>query len=275
MACLKRTIYTYSRRFNRGIRNGALIRLERESGRVGWGEVAPLPGFSQETLEEALHDLIEGEESSHPSVQWGLASAMMDLIDPIEVDAIPIRTLEKEKIKVGHLSLQEACAKVENSGCSGVDMNKQWNLKDALSLAKMFPHLDYFEEPLKSGEDAKGFDYPVALDESLRKGKIPSYPSVKMHVIKPTLHGYPLPKKVKGVDFILSSSYESELGIFQLAKLAKRLKLPMIPMGLGTCHLFEEPLFNEELKSHDGWLHFPRTWTLIMDKVQVILDEHV
>lgn len=272
---MKRTIYLYSRRFNGGIRQGALIRLERENGRVGWGEVAPLPGFSQETLEEALQDLIEGEESSYPSVQWGLASAMMDLIDPIDVENISIRTLEEDKVKIGHLSLMEACKKIEGSECLGVDMNEQWNLNDALHLAKTFPHLKYFEEPLKPGEDAAAFDYPVALDESLRKGDIPPYPTVKMHVIKPTLHGYPLPKKVKGVDFILSSSYESELGIYQLAKLAKRLKLPMKPMGLGTCHLFEEPLFEEKLNFHDGSLHFPKTWTLIMDKLQVILDEHV
>lgn len=272
---MKRTIYTYQRRFNGGIRQGAFIRLEGENGRVGWGEVAPLPGFSTETHEEALHDLIEGEESYYSSVQWGMASAMMDLIDPIDVERIPIRVLEKEKIKIGHLSLKEASAKIENSECKGVDMNQQWSLTDALHLASTFPHLDYFEEPLKQGEDANRFHYPVALDESLRAGTIPSYPSVKMHVIKPTLHGYPLPKKVKGVDFILSSSYESELGIYQLAKLAKRLNLPLKPMGLGTTHLFEEPLFKEVLTVHQGWLHFPKTWTLMMDKLQVVLDEHV
>lgn len=82
-----------------GIREGLFIRLKSETGRVGWGEVAPLPGFSKETLEEALEDLIEGNDSFYPSVQWGLASAMLDLMYPIEVDAIPVRVLEKEKSK--------------------------------------------------------------------------------------------------------------------------------------------------------------------------------
>lgn len=270
---MKRTIYHYSRSFKGGKREGVLIRLESSSGGVGWGEVAPLPGFSKETLEEALKDLIEGNDSSYPSVQWGQASAMLDLMQPIEVDSIPVRILEKEKIKVGHLTLKEAIKRVEESDCSGVDMNQQWKLKEALSFAKHFPKLNYFEEPLIPGEDVEAFPYPVALDESLRDEILPSYPAVKMHIIKPMLHGYPIPRKVKGVDFILSSSYESELGIYQLAKLCYRLNLPLKPMGLGTCHLFEEPLFEEEPYYKNGSLHFPKEWRLKMDKIQVILDE--
>ncbi len=38
-------------------RTGALVRLEGENGQVGWGDVAPLPGFSAETLDEALADV--------------------------------------------------------------------------------------------------------------------------------------------------------------------------------------------------------------------------
>jgi O-succinylbenzoate synthase len=35
-------------------RHGALLRLEADDGRVGWGEAAPLPGFSAETRSDAL-----------------------------------------------------------------------------------------------------------------------------------------------------------------------------------------------------------------------------
>ncbi len=34
-------------------REGLLLRLEDEAGAVGWGDAAPLPGFSRETLDEA------------------------------------------------------------------------------------------------------------------------------------------------------------------------------------------------------------------------------
>jgi len=272
---LKRTLYHYSRPFQGELRAGILIRLESKNGQVGWGEVAPLPGFSEETLEEALEDLVEGNDSDCPSVQWGCAAAMLDLMDPIQVESIPVRQLNQDKVKIGHLSLGDAIQKIEKLEAVGVDMNQKWPLEDALTLAGHFPHLDYFEEPLKKGEDCAQFPHPVALDESLRQGDIPSYPNVKLHVIKPTLHGYPLPKMVKGVDFILSSSYESEIGIYQIAKLAFRLKIPLKPMGLGTCHLFEESLFEEEPQIKNGRLYFPRTWSLKMDKVQVILDECV
>ena len=38
-------------------REGVLVRLEDEEENVGWGDVAPLPGFSPETLDEALADV--------------------------------------------------------------------------------------------------------------------------------------------------------------------------------------------------------------------------
>jgi O-succinylbenzoate synthase len=38
-------------------REGVLVRLEDDAGHVGWGDVAPLPGFSPETLDEALADV--------------------------------------------------------------------------------------------------------------------------------------------------------------------------------------------------------------------------
>ena len=34
-------------------RDGALVRMEDAEGHVGWGDVAPLPGFSAESLAEA------------------------------------------------------------------------------------------------------------------------------------------------------------------------------------------------------------------------------
>lgn len=36
-------------------RDGIVVRLENEAGQVGWGEVAPLPWFGSETIEQALN----------------------------------------------------------------------------------------------------------------------------------------------------------------------------------------------------------------------------
>ena len=38
-------------------REGALVRIDSDSGASGWGDVAPLPGFSRESLEDAETEL--------------------------------------------------------------------------------------------------------------------------------------------------------------------------------------------------------------------------
>ena len=83
---LKKSILRY--------REGLLIRLTAQDGSIGWGETAPLPGFSPETLEDATEQLREvaspptGRELSAdrpdhtnlaPSVRFGLELAAWNL----------------------------------------------------------------------------------------------------------------------------------------------------------------------------------------------------
>ena len=91
-----------------GSRRGLLIRLTDTDGREGWGEAAPLPGFSRETLEEAarqlhgLSDTLPGTEVSPgwwspentspwpndenlaPSARFALELAAWNLLTPAE-----------------------------------------------------------------------------------------------------------------------------------------------------------------------------------------------
>ncbi|AXF78785.1 o-succinylbenzoate synthase [Erwinia tracheiphila] len=78
-------------------RAGLLVRLT-ESGRQGWGEIAPLPGFSVESLSEAqakatiwLQRWCSGEvmdaESTLPSVAFGLSCALAELHDTLPHEA--------------------------------------------------------------------------------------------------------------------------------------------------------------------------------------------
>lgn len=81
-------------------RTGLLVRIATTSGHAGWGEIAPLPGFSPESLEEALvqactiatviarRDLdsagprltgLRRQESFYASVRFGLESALLNL----------------------------------------------------------------------------------------------------------------------------------------------------------------------------------------------------
>lgn len=83
-------------------RSGMLVRVEDEAGHEGWGDVAPLPGFSRETLEEAgaaTRNVVDGADAvflgalsseatypglafdaqTPPSVRFGVDLALADL----------------------------------------------------------------------------------------------------------------------------------------------------------------------------------------------------
>ncbi|MBD0344619.1 MAG: o-succinylbenzoate synthase [Coleofasciculus sp. Co-bin14] len=48
----KQTLFTSHGNWN--LREGIIVRLTDETGQVGWGEIAPIPWFGSETLEQAL-----------------------------------------------------------------------------------------------------------------------------------------------------------------------------------------------------------------------------
>jgi O-succinylbenzoate synthase len=254
-----------------------------------------------ELLEELPHLLYEQwhPEYLSPSVHFGIESAILDLTLPTVSMPIPINALiagtpdemrvqaqnligyEAVKIKVGHLQLEESIDLVEEllsmmpEGMKvRIDANQSWTYDDGMTFARSFTPdtFEYLEEPFKAFDDYVAFPYPIALDETVRLAPSTSYlslPHLRALIIKPTLMGgctklVPLLReaKQKDVDFILSSSYESELGIGLLAKVASRLQLPPVPMGLDTYRLFKDRLFEETINCNEGKLTFPKKWNL-------------
>ncbi len=126
-------------------REGLIIELTNENGQVGLGEIAPLPGFSKESLKAAkaqtlrlrrniLGKIIPFKLTSGllPSVRFGVESAIEDLLKPSkESKRIPVnaylagseKTICREgkhllkrgfttfKVKIGH-NLQTDVKKV-------------------------------------------------------------------------------------------------------------------------------------------------------------------
>ena len=86
-------------------REGLLVRLEDEAGRSGYGEVAPIPWFGTETLEEAEEVLaklggaaeaasLEGIGERYGCVRFALASALsQDWVTPAEARRLPVAAL--------------------------------------------------------------------------------------------------------------------------------------------------------------------------------------
>lgn len=232
----------------------------------GWGEIAPLPGFSQETLEEAYAEItsllpdLENAKPKLPSVQFGIESALRPFLQtPLK---IPISLLNEPrpgfstlKLKLGHLPLEEAIAKTKTLMKTyrlRLDCNRAWTLEQALAFARHFSpnDFDYLEEPVKTIPELIRFStltgFPIALHES----NVPpsAIPTLKALVIKPTLVGALPPSPVP---IVLSSAYESSLGLLLIARAYKN---GAPPVGLDTFRSFHQDLLVPKLRAEGGFL---------------------
>lgn len=275
------------------MRLGVLIHITDEKGNSGWGDVAPLPKWSQETLKEAIEELerkkgeiLEQEWTAKkcvqelelfnllPSVAFGLESALLSLLDPLPSYTISTSALlmgslkeileqanlrKKEgysiaKLKVGNLSFKEALeviTQLKDIFRLRVDVNRAWNTKDSLAFFSHFPldAFDYVEEPFQDPQDLILFSHPLAVDESypadLSLKQLEEIPTLKALIYKPTIQGgmgkcIPLVEwaNKKDIEIVLSSSFESTLGLSQITSLAYRLSLKS-PVGIGTYHFLD------------------------------------
>ncbi|WP_446371743.1 o-succinylbenzoate synthase [Coleofasciculus sp. G3-WIS-01] len=97
------------------VREGIILRLTDEKGRVGWGEIAPLPWFGSETLEQALTFCqqfpsqitstdIFSIPAELPACQFGFESAWEVLVAKDKGES-QIET-EKTSLSLSHTSLK-------------------------------------------------------------------------------------------------------------------------------------------------------------------------
>ncbi len=253
----------------------------------GWGEISPLPGFSSETFEEAREEILRllpdlpNARPKHPSVSFGIASASLPfslapLRHPLCLLNSPRSGFSTLKLKLGHLPIDEAIAHVKKHLGSyrlRLDCNRSWNLDEALYFARHFSpgDFDYLEEPVRTFAELVRFSeltqLPIAVDESLRTFPCLSIPTIKAAVVKPTVIGS-LPSLPPHVPIVLSSAYESSLGLLQIARLA----LPSsLPLGLATYRAFLDDLLIPPLKAEDGFLIWLPTGAFPIDLSKLCL----
>ena len=177
-------------------RDGFFVHL-RQGEREGWGEIAPLPGFSLETLDEAqaalmawTHEWREGADPSLPdvpSVAFGISCALAELDgrlpDAANYRAAPLCSGDPDelfvllsgmpgekvaKIKVG---LYEAVrdGMVVNLLLEAIpdlhlrlDANRAWTPLRAQQFAKYVNpayrnRIAFLEEPCKTRDDSRAF----------------------------------------------------------------------------------------------------------------------
>lgn len=180
MKIKKINLFSYSLPFKRPIvfndkklaeREGLLIRLTDTDDNIGWGEIAPLPGFSKETISEAIAQLktispelkkikpgeLEAREFTkprsfeilpeidlHPSVRFGLELATFELTAERKAEAATIRVLVNSLITSLDSSAPDQIADLVSRGCRSFKIkvgrtDSDDEIKQLKQIAKILP----------------------------------------------------------------------------------------------------------------------------------------
>jgi O-succinylbenzoate synthase len=240
-------------------------------GKKNWSEVSPLPGRSRETLSQVLAQLKEVQNGYQgpllPSVEFGLFGLIAPRISEAPVCLFLNGTVQDilkqakknhgcktAKIKLGSLDLAAALFLVKvlkQDFRLRLDIGSSWSKEQISTFLSHFAPEDFefIEDP---GHDVSPF--PMASDEHCLGSTV---------VWKPMVKG--LPEKKTPV--ILSSSYESGIGIHQIATLAKILEIPAHPLGIGTVVYLQEDLLEDPPFIREGKIHFPEEFHIKQERV--------
>jgi O-succinylbenzoate synthase len=312
-------------------RRGCLIRLQSKPDLVGWGEAAPLPGFSRESLTDAREQLLYlksrlvgsdiPEDAAQlsgqfdawldaydlsPSARFGVETATLNLVaatrsislsrllserplETIQVNGLITddppalecaRRLSRDgyravKMKLGHDTIEQDVTRTrdvyhELSGSAALrlDANRSWSFDDAVKFAEAIVDCqpEYIEEPLADPSRLQEFHartgLRIALDETLLEilpENLTEFGFVTAVVLKPTLLGSAectasLARAARQMrtKTVISSCFESSVGIATLAQMAAVYNSLDSPAGLDTLDWLEHDLLMEPIDCAHG-----------------------
>ncbi len=243
-------------------RQGLALRLMGD-GKDRWGEIAPYPGRSKETLEQALDQLIavlngKAHGELFPSVQFGLESALnfpppkqkAKLYaflqgSPEEILRQADRAAEKGyntvKFKISSApSAKNLISSLKDRFRLRIDCNSKFSFAEAMSIFSPFDPaiFDYIEDPIFEMDKLSDFTYPFAFDETIL---LKNYPHLYGFILKPTSLGgrkgcapYVEFAKKNQLQVVFSPLFESGLGLLQIFSTAHHFQFLENPMGLDT-----------------------------------------
>jgi O-succinylbenzoate synthase len=156
-----------------------------------------------------------------------------------------------------------------------LDANRAWDFDEAAWFAEGIADcaIEYIEEPCATLEDslkvARNTGLPIALDESLtdlQPQQLEDVQGCAAVVLKPTLLGgveksttWARQAQKIGIKAVMSSSFESSLGILTLAHMAATMSDDQTPHGLDTLDWFEQDLLVPPLTITNGALELRLT----------------
>jgi o-succinylbenzoate synthase len=291
---MKLKAYRYTLQLEPPLRVGQRTLTDREGVLLSpvdqphcWGEAAPLPGLSQETVDDVIRGLQVDTELQPPSLLfalesleapsaggrvpvsallWGTRAAVLKRAR--ELHDLPFPTV---KLKVGRQRsvaeeirlVADVRQQLRDDQPLRLDANRRWALPQAVQFGKGVRSLgiEYVEEPLRRPRECEAFfeqtGVPYALDETLAESpRMESFPHVAALVVKPTLlgdQGSLQHIQSSGVPLVFSSCFESGLGVLSVARLAAAYA-PSTPAGLDTSRWILRDLLVPPLNLDQGFV---------------------
>jgi o-succinylbenzoate synthase len=173
-----------------------------------------------------------------------------------------------------------------------LDANRAWSDHDARFFLREVSgcDIDYIEEPVKDYRMLISLcnktDPPVsvAMDESLMEltpEELTHLPNLKAIVLKPTMLGFEGRMRFArralylGIIPVVSSAFETSIGLTALAELAAVLNTVDVPVGLDTVDWFKDDLLIEPIRMKGGRLSLSTIVVRLEDIRQALLKEVV
>ena len=275
-------------------RQGILLQAMDEGGvTTGWGDAAPLPPFSRETIKDVQNEIEHPPPYSSPSLRFAHWSAQQNIFS--SALSLPLcallqgdrkAVLEQTrtdlgngfrtfKLKVGRGTVEDdietvlqLLSLINHTARLRLDANRAWNYDTAVRFAQATrdSSIEFIEEPLQDWKRLPDWmattDYPTALDESIRLILTEKELQPAALVIKPSWIGgheeiQPFTEKAlkHKIPLIFSSVYESGIGIRAIAHLASQISPCPSALGLDTYRWLKSDVLVKPLAFNNGRIY--------------------
>ena len=202
------------------------------------------------SVSAGLFGALYGNSQSDETMTFDVSGLLYGSYENIlrDIPYILKQSFSHVKVKLGNLTPLQASEilHILKGKCSlRVDLNRSWSWDVVERFFSDFPldFFDYLEEPFFTYPPMTSFSHPIAFDETARENEIDflkNYFQLKAIVLKPMLLGAS-PKTVKLFDLwkakplklSLSSSFETGVGLYQIALFAKYFEC-RDPLGVDT-----------------------------------------
>ena len=254
-------------------------------GVFGYIDSCPLISEVRFAVEAAMYNAIACKLKKPLSYLWAKSPSSTIMINGLLQEEEPLEQAVSDLLKKGFQSIKvkaggevkkdiervKAVLKLLNNRARiHLDVNQRWSYPDALYFAGAIDprQIEYLEEPFRDIEKVPVFfrntGIAVALDESLlEEGAAKIREGVKAWVLKPTLIGglrkalaMANDAKKNGIQIVVSSSFESGIGLFSLIQLAAGLG-GTCRAGIDTLKYFEKDLLKEPFLIQEGKIAVP------------------